>query len=112
MLSQAIQYFLPFKQLVKEILSEYGFKTERVKYFTHSTIFEDNQGILTVATSPRYTSTSKCIAVKYHFFCDKIGEDKGIVLKKVESENQIADIFTKGLTAQVFEPLRRKLMVW
>ena len=78
----------------------------------HSTVFEDNNGALQLAQSPKISPRTKHIAVKYHFFRDKIGEDKGILLKKVESENQIANLFTKGLTIQVFAPLRRLLMGW
>ena len=68
MLSQSVQEFLPLKELVKENLNEYRFKTEKVKYFTHLRIFQDNQGTITVVTSLRYTLTSKSIAVKYHWF--------------------------------------------
>ena len=78
----------------------------------HSTVFEDNNGALQLAQSPKISPRTKHIAIKYHFFHDKIGEDKGILLKKVESEHQIANLFTKGLTIQVFVPLRRLLMGW
>lgn len=67
-LSQAIREFLPSKELVKEILSKYGFETDKVKYFTCSTFFEDNQGTITVAMSPGYTPTSTCIAARYKCF--------------------------------------------
>jgi hypothetical protein len=50
--------------------------------------------------------------VKYHFFKDHIGEDKGIVIVKIESEFQKADIFTKGLPMVDFERIRSLLMGW
>ena len=45
----------------------------------HSTVFEDNNGALQLAQSPKISPRTKHIAVKYHFFRDKIGEDKGII---------------------------------
>ena len=38
----AVREFLPLKQLTKEILQEYKFETEKINFYTHSTIFEDN----------------------------------------------------------------------
>ena len=45
--------------------------------------------------SPRMTSTSKLIVVKYHWFRHNIGKE--FVINKIKSENQKTDIFTKGL---------------
>ena len=39
-----------------------------VKPITKSTIFEDNNGALQLATVPKMTLRSKHIAIKYHFF--------------------------------------------
>ena len=64
-------------------------------------MFEDNNGALQLAQSPKISPRTKHIAVKYHFFRSHIGEDKGILLTRIESNNQIADMFTKGLTIQM-----------
>ena len=66
---------------------------------SHPTIFNDNNGVLGLVKVYKLTPRTKHIAVKYHFFRDKIGEDKGILLKKVTTKKQIADLFTKGLTS-------------
>ena len=58
-----------------------------------STIYEDNNGAIVVATSTRMTPTSKQIAVKYHWFRQHVGKE--IVIRKIESENQKADILPK-----------------
>ena len=71
----------------------------------HSTVFEDNNGALALATSPKITPRTKHIAVKYHFFKTNVSPSKGLVIKAIESENQKADIFTKGLSADKFETL-------
>ena len=53
-----------------------------------------------MATSPRMTPTSNHIAVKYHWFRQHVGKE--FVIRKIESENQKANIFTKGLQGQIF----------
>ena len=45
-----------------------------------STVFEDNNGALQLAKAPNISPRTKHIVVKYHFFRDKIGEEKGIVI--------------------------------
>ena len=69
----------------------------------HSTVFEDNNGALALATAPKLTLRNKHIAVKYHFFKEHIGEEKGIQIVKIENKFQKADIFTKSLPMVDFE---------
>ena len=78
----------------------------------HSTIFEDNNGALGLATAPKLTPRTKHIGVKYHWFKSHIGEDKGILIKKIESKQKEADIFTKGLPSETFGHVRGLLMGW
>jgi hypothetical protein len=63
----------------------------------HSTVFEDNNGALSLATSPKISPRTKHIAVKYHHFRSKIGVDKGILIQRIDTTDQKADIFTNGL---------------
>ena len=81
-----------------------------------STVFEDNNGALGLATSPKLTPRTKHIAVKYHFFRSHISETEGdkkhVTIKRVDTKNQIADIFTKGLNAECFAHVRQLLMGW
>ena len=58
------------------------------------------------------TPRTKYIAVEYHWFREHVGEDKGIILKKVDSEVQKADIFTKGLVVLIFVRIRKLLLGW
>ena len=72
----------------------------------YSTIFEDNNGALILASTPKMTPRSKHIAIKYHFFCDAIR--KGIALiAPIQMEEQLADIFAKGLADQTFSYLQK-----
>jgi hypothetical protein len=78
----------------------------------HSTVFEDNNGALALATSPKMTPRTKHIAVKYHHFRSKIGPDKGIIIQRIDTNEQKTNIFTKGLGAQQFAYIRKLVMGW
>jgi hypothetical protein len=58
------------------------------------------------------TPRTKHIAVKYHHFRSKIGPDKGIIIQRIDTNEQKADIFTKGLGAQQFAYIRTLVMGW
>ena len=105
---------LPLRRLLAEITANQNLTTDGnlSESVIRSKVFEDNNGALTMATAPKMTPRSKHIAVKYHFFKSHIGSDKGIVIKKIDSESQLADIFTKGLERVKFENIRKLLMNW
>ena len=58
-----------------------------------SPVYEDNNGAIVVATSPRMTPSSNHIAVKHHWFSQHV--KKEFVIRKIDSENQKADILPK-----------------
>jgi predicted nuclease of restriction endonuclease-like RecB superfamily len=100
---------------MRRVLSEIGenLKLDLVQpAMIHSTIFEDNNGALTLATAPKLTPRTKHIAVKYHWFKELIGKEKGFLIERVDSVDQKADIFTKGLPAALFEHVRKLVMGW
>ncbi len=116
-LSSAMREMLPMRRLFREI----GVKMKlglQDKGLLHSTVFEDNNGALGLALAPRLTPRTKHIAVKYHFFKSHIGDEddsgieKGIFIRKIASEEQKADIFTKGLPFDTFKVIRGLLMGW
>jgi hypothetical protein len=76
-----------------------------------STAFEDSNGALGLATSPKMTPRTRHIAVKYHFFKEHIKPGE-IEIIKTDTKVQKADILTKGLTADAFETIRLLLMGW
>ncbi len=110
-LSQSMRDLLPMRRVLQEIGEQLSLDFAKPA-LVHSTIFEDNNGALGLATAPKLTPRTKHIAVKYHWFKSHIGEEQGFVIKKVESENQKADIFTKGLVAETFQHVRKLLMGW
>jgi hypothetical protein len=96
-LPQVMRDLIPLRSLFSEV----G-QTLKLDFATiakmHSKVFEDNNGALCLALSPRMTLRTKYIGVKYHFFKSHIGEEKGIMIHKIESAQQKADIFIKGVT--------------
>lgn len=77
-----------------------------------STVFEDNNGAIKTAHAERMSPRTKHIAVKYHFFRSHIGPGSNILLSKIDTLVQKADIFTKGLSPDRFEHLRFLLCGW
>ena len=55
--------------------------------------------------------TVKHCAIKYHWFREHIGP-RHIQLVKIDTDDQLGDLFTKGLTKIKFSHLQKKLMGW
>ena len=109
--SMAMRELLPMRVLLDEIGTKLGLdfvKTSAVR----STVFEDNQGCLSLVNVPKMSPRNKYLALKYHFFRGQIGEDKGIVAKYISTKEQRADIFTKGLPEAQFQVIRKLLIGW
>ena len=110
-LSQSMRDLLPMRSLLQEVGTKMNLsfvKEAKVK----SKVFEDNNGALTLANAPKMNPRTKHIAVKYHHFRECIGKDKGIEILKVDTKDQLADTLTKGLAADQFTSLRKKLIGW
>lgn len=73
-----------------------------------TTIFEDNQSCIKVAEEPREHKRMKHIDVKYCFIRQAIAEKK-ISLKYIPTNDQVADIMTKGLGRVLFQKHRDSL---
>ena len=76
-------------------------------------IHEDNSGALILAETlpPQFTPRSKHYAIKMIWFREEI-VNRGIKLVKIDTVEQLGDMFTKGLPSATFEYLRKKLMGW
>ena len=74
-LFHSVRALLPLKSLIKEVIENLGIDSENLKFVSSSTIYEDNNGAIVVATSPSMTPTSKHIAVKYHWFRQNVGKN-------------------------------------
>ena len=56
-LSHSVRELLPLKIIIKEVIDNLGIDSEKLKFVSSSTIYEDNNGSIVVATSPRITPT-------------------------------------------------------
>ena len=61
-------------------------------------VHEDNLGALVLAEMfpPQFTPRSKYYAIKTIWFCEEIHK-RGIKLTKIDTKEQLGDIFTKSL---------------
>jgi hypothetical protein len=111
-LSQALRVLLPLRIVLDEVATSLHLKHDPQSTI-QSTIFEDNQACLSLASSdpPKMTPRSKSIAVKYHWFREHL--QPGVIdLVAIQSSEQLADIFTKPLAPPAFIYLRKKLLGW
>ena len=76
-------------------------------------IQEDNAGALVLAETlpPQFTPRSTYYAIKTVWFREEIHK-RGIKLLKIDTVEQLGDIFMKGLPRATFEYLRKRIMGW
>ena len=71
---------------------------------TMSTIFTDNQAAISISHHPKFHSCMKHIDIAYHFLHDLIA--KGVLNTiYVNTHENLADLFTKGLPRKLHEDL-------
>ncbi len=111
-LSTACKDLFPIVDMVKSLCLAVGLSCESVAQL-HIKIHEDNVGALTLAgLEPcRMTPRSKHYAIKYHWFREHVAVCR-VQLVKVDTHNQLGDLFTKGLPFPAFSHLRSMLMGW
>ena len=122
-LSQAMRDVIPFMHLVEELGGSLSFGMDKpeVQLKQHKPnaadsklvceVFEDNRGALELANVPKMRPRTKHIALKYHHFREHV-RNGTIVVKPIDTREQIADIFTKPLPRDAFQYLRQKLNGW
>jgi len=81
---------------LENLLTEFG-----VHLNSPLIIYEDNQSCMYIAEEPREQKRMKHLDIRYNFIRECIQNGR-IQLKYIPSENQLADMFTKGLSSAVF----------
>nr|GEU52706.1 hypothetical protein [Tanacetum cinerariifolium] len=83
-------------------LTDYGFHFDKIPMYC------DSNAAIAISCNPVKHSHTKHIDVRYHFIKEKV--EKGIVeLFFVETEYQLADLFTKALPVERFKYLVKRL---
>ena len=111
-LSLSMREGLPLRRLVQAVAKGVGLSEDRITTFK-TTVWEDNSGTLTLANLEpgRMTPRSKPYAIKYNWFRQHLRPDK-VEVKKIATDDQKADIFTKGLRTVKFQQTRYLLSGW
>jgi hypothetical protein len=86
------------------------FQELRLPLTTPPTFWCDNLGALSLDSNPVYHARTKHIEVDYHFTREKV-VCKDLTTKYISTLDQIANVFTKGLTTPPFLLLCDKLHV-
>lgn len=111
-LAHCCRELLPVMDIVTEVGEAVGLETKDLVSM-HVSIHEDNAGALILAQTipPQFTPRSKYYAIKTVWFREEIVK-RGIKLVKIDTIEQLGDVFTKGLPRATFEYLRKKMMGW
>jgi hypothetical protein len=110
-LAHSCRELFPIMDMVKSLSSAVGLANPETSM--HVSIHEDNAGALVLAETlpPQFTPRSKWYACKTIWFREEIVK-RSIKLIKIETVEQLGDLFTKGLPKVTFEHLRKNLMGW
>lgn len=114
-LSLTMTVLLGIKYMVEELTRTLPLRNLRSTIRT--TIFEDNNGALLLATEQRITPRTRYLHVRWHHFWSEIsenndGKDGKVVAKKVDTKKQRADFLTKGLPCDPFVTNRKRVNGW
>ena len=70
----------PLKSLIKEVVDSLGINSKNMEFVSSSNVYEESNGSIIVATTPRMTPNSNHIGVIYHWLRQDIG-DKTFIRK-------------------------------
>jgi hypothetical protein len=110
-ISHCARELIPIMQMVEFLGTAVGLSVDCTSI--HVYIHEDNTGALILADTlpPQYTPWSKHYHIETIWFRELIKKLK-IKLVKIETVEQLGDLFTKALPRVQFEYLRKNLMGW
>jgi len=87
---------------MKQMLKKYNVEQDVL------TLYCVNLSAINISKNPIQHSRTKHIDIQHHFIRDLV-EEKIVTLEHVDTEEQLANIFTQALDAKQFEKLRGKL---
>ena len=73
-------------------------------------VYEDNSGVISIAKYGNFTKNSKHVEIHYHFVHEHVKE--GLIdVVKINSNDNIADVFTKSLSKEKFKKFRKMMNI-
>jgi hypothetical protein len=100
----AVGHFCAQLLWMRQTLRDYGYKLSKVP------ILCDNDSAIRMADNPVEHGRTKHIGIRYHFLWDH--QQKGYIeIAYVNTQNQLADIFTKPLDEKTLSKLRNELNI-
>jgi hypothetical protein len=109
-LSQALREVTPIISLLKELNANgFNINSTTPKIMCH--VFEDNDGALEMARTPKLRPRTKHINIKYHHFREAV-YNGDVEIHRIDITKQLASIFTKPLAKRTFEYLRKLIIGW
>jgi hypothetical protein len=89
---------------IRQLLEELSFKQQQP-----SILISDNQAAIAISENDVHHHRTKHIDIRHHFIRDSI-KQKEIQVKWIQSEQQLADVLTKGLAKNKFIQLRNQII--
>jgi hypothetical protein len=128
-LSQSMRDLIPIREILKEIMTIVFKISPSITYHSHSkafdnavgstvhvippsTVFEDNDACLKFASVPKFSPGTKHIGIPYHCWFRTQVEHLEIHIKRINTNDQLANQLTKELTVDAFRQARKSLMGW
>ena len=103
-LSLALRTAIPLQRILNE-MKELGFGISPEGPVVHCEAFEDNNGALAIASVPKMRPRTKNINNKYFHFVEYTSRDDApFSFRRIDMEEQPADMLTKPLS---LDPLRK-----
>jgi hypothetical protein len=107
-LSQSLREVIP---LMVNDLNTAGFQIPGETPKVCCRAFEDNSGALEMARTPKMRPRTKHLNIKYHHFREAVLNAE-ITIWRVDTSEQVADIFTKPLGIQLYLKFCKLILGW
>ena len=108
-LSQSIREATPFINWLEEVNTAFILNLKETNF--HCEVFENKNRCITIATSNKFSTRTKYIAIKYHHFQYYV-KQKLITILPIDTKEQLDNIFTKPLNENLFLYLRLEFLGW
>ena len=89
---------------LRQLLKEFQEKQDEA-----TIIYEDNAGTIAMSNTTAFSRRTRHIDVRYHYLNDKVQAGQ-VILKKIDSKQNLADVFTKPLYWVNFQRLVEKVV--